>query len=118
MAESGTRLGRAKELFADALDRPEVERRDFVSRACADDAELGAMVADLLKAHGQAARFMHAASAPTIPMPPQESAGARIGHYKLLQQIGEGGFGLVFMAEQEQPVRRRVALKVIKVGMD
>src|SRR5512138_2933362 len=44
--------------------------------------------------------------------------GMRIGHYKLLQEIGEGGFGIVYMAEQEQPVRRRVALKIIKLGMD
>src|SRR4051794_25014006 len=47
-----------------------------------------------------------------------EEAGERIGPYKLLQQIGEGGFGVVWMAEQEQPVRRRVALKIIKMGMD
>jgi serine/threonine protein kinase len=47
-----------------------------------------------------------------------EQPGERIGHYKLLQQIGEGGFGIVWMAEQEQPVRRRVALKIIKIGMD
>jgi hypothetical protein len=51
-------------------------------------------------------------------LPPGEKAGDRIGHYKLLQQIGEGGCGVVYMAEQEEPVRRRVALKVIKLGMD
>src|ERR1043166_2504866 len=49
---------------------------------------------------------------------PGEKAGDRIGRYKLLQQIGEGGCGMVYMAEQEEPVRRRVALKVIKLGMD
>lgn len=47
-----------------------------------------------------------------------EQPGTRIGHYKLLEQIGEGGFGIVWMAEQEEPVRRRVALKIIKLGMD
>src|SRR5262249_6597107 len=47
-----------------------------------------------------------------------EKPGDRIGHYKLLQQIGEGGYGVVYMAEQEEPVRRRVALKIIKPGMD
>jgi serine/threonine protein kinase len=50
--------------------------------------------------------------------PPSERPGARIGPYKLLQVIGEGGFGVVYLAEQEEPVRRRVALKIIKLGMD
>jgi eukaryotic-like serine/threonine-protein kinase len=50
--------------------------------------------------------------------PPSEQRGAVVGHYKLLQRIGEGGFGTVWMADQEQPVRRRVALKIIKAGMD
>src|SRR5213594_3255871 len=49
---------------------------------------------------------------------PSEKAGARIGRYKILQEVGEGGCGVVYMAEQEEPVRRRVALKVIKLGMD
>ena len=53
-----------------------------------------------------------------LSTPLTEKAGDRIGHYKLLQQIGEGGCGVVYMAEQEQPIRRRVALKVIKLGMD
>jgi serine/threonine protein kinase len=53
-----------------------------------------------------------------IPAIPSEKSGDRIGRYKLLQQIGEGGCGVVYMAEQEEPVRRRVALKVIKLGMD
>src|SRR6185437_7948305 len=56
---------------------------------------------------------------PTIAAPPDDSAaGQRVGRYKLLQRIGEGGFGTVYMAEQETPVRRRVALKIIKLGMD
>src|SRR5204863_4622753 len=55
---------------------------------------------------------------PASSFPVREKAGDRIGHYKLLQQIGEGGCGVVYMAEQEEPVRRRVALKVIKLGMD
>src|SRR6201999_4079465 len=55
-------------------------------------------------------------STPYIPL--AERPGSMIGRYKLLEQIGEGGFGVVFMAEQEQPVRRRVALKIIKLGMD
>jgi len=53
-----------------------------------------------------------------LPLPLSEQAGDRIGHYKLLQEIGAGGFGVVYMAEQQEPVRRRVALKIIKLGMD
>src|SRR5207248_516349 len=53
-----------------------------------------------------------------VNVPPTEKPGDKIGRYKLLQQIGEGGCGIVYMAEQEEPVRRRVALKVIKLGMD
>src|ERR1043166_8014557 len=61
-----------------------------------------------------------AAQKPTIllNLPVTEQAGDRIGRYKLLQQLGEGGCGIVYMAEQEEPVRRRVAVKVIKLGMD
>jgi serine/threonine protein kinase len=57
-------------------------------------------------------------SAPTAGDVLRERAGQKIGAYKLLQQLGEGGFGSVFLAEQEQPVRRQVALKIIKLGMD
>ena len=57
--------------------------------------------------------------APTMTaLEPTERPGSTIGRYKLLQVIGEGGFGVVYMADQEQPVRRRVALKIIKLGMD
>src|SRR5881394_144368 len=55
---------------------------------------------------------------PVVVTPVTEKPGDRIGRYKLLQQIGEGGMGIVYMAEQEEPIRRRVALKVIKLGMD
>src|SRR6266487_6781995 len=63
------------------------------------------------------AGLTHHASRITDP-PLAEKPGDRIGHYKLLQQIGEGGCGVVYMAEQDEPVRRRVALKVIRLGMD
>lgn len=65
---------------------------------------------------GPAASTSQAATA--VSTPPGEKSSGNIGHYKLLQQIGEGGCGVVYMAEQEEPVRRRVALKVIKMGMD
>ncbi len=59
-----------------------------------------------------------AEESPSSPAPVTEKPGDHIGHYKLLQQIGEGGCGIVYMAQQEEPVRRLVALKIIKLGMD
>jgi serine/threonine-protein kinase len=76
----------------------------------------------LLRAHENPASILDrppAAAAPvTVDDPPPESPGTVIGSYKLLEQIGEGGMGVVYMAEQEQPVCRKVALKIIKPGMD
>ena len=95
-------------------------RAAFLHRACGDDAALAEQVRSLLAASEQAGSFLNAPlvdSPPTIDSP-TERLGARIGPYKLLQQIGEGGFGIVYMAEQEEPVRRLVALKIIKPGMD
>ena len=83
-----------------------------------------AEVEKLLLAHDQAGAFLEDPVAPpqhstiVLPAPLTEKPGDRIGRYKLLQQIGEGGCGVVYMAEQEEPIRRRVALKVIKLGMD
>src|SRR5207245_1460214 len=78
----------------------------------------------MLEGHFKAQGFLdsvpqrQAESRPTAPVAVTEKPGDKIGRYKLLQQIGEGGCGVVYMAEQEEPVRRRVALKVIKLGMD
>ena len=83
-----------------------------------------AEVEKLLLAHDQAGAFLEDPVAPpqhstiVLPAPLTEKPGDKIGRYKLLQQIGEGGCGVVYMAEQEEPIRRRVALKVIKLGMD
>jgi serine/threonine protein kinase len=94
----------------------------YVKEACANDAALCARVEKLLQAHGEAGGFLppgdpaQVVTAPVSPM--MEKSGDVIGRYKLLEQIGEGGCGIVYMAEQEEPVRRRVALKVIKLGMD
>src|SRR5690348_14405098 len=111
---------REKEIFEQALDlAPGEERQRFLNRACGDDTILLARIQALLKANDAGEDF--------LPDQPQASAtvvlitekpGDRIGRYKLLQQIGEGGCGVVYMAEQEEPVRRQVALKVIKLGMD
>lgn len=110
------------ELFAAALDKatPE-ERAAYLGQACADDEELRRRVQALLQAHAGADEILdRPAASPSTGayVPIAERPGAIVGPYKLLQQIGEGGFGVVFMAEQEKPVRRMVALKVIKPGMD
>jgi len=108
-------------LFAAVLDKPAAERAAFLDRACAGNDELRQRVEALLKAHAEASgeSFLTGPYQPaTDNYTPAEGPGTRIGPYKLLQQIGEGGMGVVYMAEQEQPVRRRVALKIIKPGMD
>jgi serine/threonine protein kinase/Flp pilus assembly protein TadD len=113
---------REEAIFHAALYLPETQRAAFLAQACGGDTELLGRVSDLLKAHQEAGDFLEQpAELPkkTIVLSlPTEKAGDKIGRYKLLQQIGEGGCGVVYMAEQEEPVRRRVALKVIKLGMD
>ena len=115
------------------------QRKAFLDAACADNAELRDRLVNLLSAAEGADKFFEESGAalnavvePPEPSmgedqrggtvrvtpPPEEQPGARIGHYKLLEKIGEGGCGVVYVAEQEEPVRRRVALKVIKPGMD
>src|SRR5262249_27189130 len=111
----------ARSVFLDAVECAPDQWPAFLDKACSDDAELRARVDQLLNAH-QAMGSIHggAAAAPTATTdyPISERPGTVIGPYKLLEQIGEGGFGVVFMAEQTQPVRRKVALKVLKPGMD
>jgi serine/threonine protein kinase len=111
-----------RDLFLAAADLPPAERAAFLDRACGADTALRAGVEALLKNHA-ADSFMEPPSPPrgpsgTVVMPVTEKVGDRIGRYKLLQLIGEGGCGVVYMAEQSEPVRRKVALKVIKLGMD
>ncbi len=111
-------MNRDEELYAAAVGVPLPERNGFLDRACADDPALRARLAALLIANDEAESFF-ASVAPQRPaLTADEKPGDRIGRYKLLQKIGEGGCGAVYMAEQEEPVRRRVALKVIKLGMD
>jgi hypothetical protein len=109
-------------VFSDARRLPAQERAAFLDKACAGDAALRQRVEELLQASDEAGAFLQSPAAfppsGTVPAIPAEKPGDRIGRYKLLQQIGEGGCGVVYMAEQEEPVHRRVALKVIKLGMD
>src|SRR5437667_868097 len=109
---------REKEIFEQALDiTPTEERLRFLTSACGQDAALLARVQALLRADESGESFLpEQPKAMVVPI--TEKPGDCIGRYKLLQQIGEGGCGTVYMAEQIEPVRRRVALKVIKLGMD
>src|SRR5262249_27854395 len=90
--------------------------------ACGGDCALRDRVDELLRAHQDAGNFLESPVPnllPTVAAPPvTERPGTAVGPYRLLEQIGAGGFGVVFMAEQAHPVRRKVALKVLKPGMD
>jgi serine/threonine protein kinase len=110
---------RDDEIFGEALDLTGAERATFLDRACAGDAALRARVEALLAGHDAAGAFLgQAAVERPQPTLPEEKPGDVIGRYTLLKKIGEGGCGVVYLAEQTEPVRRRVALKVIKLGMD
>src|SRR5688572_8143762 len=97
------------------------ERAAYLDKVCGNNAELKRRLEKLIAAHDSAGSFLDpssAAAAATMELPLTERPGTVIGPYKLLQQIGEGGMGTVFLAEQMHPVQRKVALKVIKAGMD
>ncbi|MBL9139915.1 MAG: serine/threonine protein kinase [Verrucomicrobiales bacterium] len=110
------------EVFTEAVALPADQRPAFLDRACGDDSHLRRRVEGLLATYGRVGDFLEAPPEEITRGRPgatvSEGPGDRIGRYKLLQQIGEGGCGVVYMAEQEEPVRRRVALKIIKPGMD
>jgi WD40 repeat protein/serine/threonine protein kinase len=125
----------AETVFFTALAKGDAaERAAYLNEACGTDTELRRRVDQLLAAHPQVGSFLQddalahpspvAGRGPevrgsaTVDVPVTERQGTVIGPYKLLEQIGEGGFGVVFMAEQQQPLRRKVALKVLKPGMD
>jgi tetratricopeptide (TPR) repeat protein len=112
-----------RDIFIEALQRPDqAERRAYLVAACGTDLALRRGVEALLRKHENAGSFLESpasALADTVEEPAvTERPGTVIGAYKLLEQIGEGGFGIVFMAEQQEPIRRKVALKVLKPGMD
>src|SRR5262245_61248651 len=114
---------RVKEIFLAAVEKPDAAERDaYLHEACGQDEALRRRVDALLARHVQAGSFLEPpAPNPGVTaeeQPVREGPGTRIGAYKLLEQIGEGGFGMVFLAEQQAPLRRKVALKVLKPGMD
>src|SRR5262249_41444138 len=111
-------------IFGAALERSSPkERAEFLESSCSGNVELRRRIEALLQAHDDAGGFLQ--NPGTSPNPgaaigqsPHEALGAAIGPYKLLEKIGEGGMGTVWMAEQKEPIQRRVAVKVIKAGMD
>jgi serine/threonine protein kinase/tetratricopeptide (TPR) repeat protein len=112
-----------RDLFEEALAiKDPAQLSAYLDRVCAGNPELRAHLVGLLSMHGQLGSFLESptpgAVAADDPQPITERAGTVIGPYKLMEQIGEGGMGLVFVAEQQRPVRRKLALKVIKPGMD
>lgn len=111
-----------RNLFIQAIQVEDPPGRiELLRQACGGDEPLRRRVEELLEAHDRAASFLESPPADVAPTSDQlltERPGTKIGPYKLLEIIGEGGFGVVFMAEQTQPVRRKVALKIIKPGMD
>ncbi len=113
---------RELEIFTAAVQLPPGERDSFLRQAVGENPVLRRRVEALLKAHVDAGDFLEpsaeASGTASLLGSAGEKPGTWIGRYKLLEQIGEGGCGVVYMAEQAEPVRRRVALKIIKPGMD
>ena len=116
-------LDRQESIFSEALALPAEERTRYLDRACAGDPDLRQRVAELLAAAEAPGGVLDIAPAlapeiVTDRRAPNDQTGERIGRYTLIQKLGEGGAGVVFEAEQQEPVRRRVALKLLKPGMD
>jgi serine/threonine protein kinase/tetratricopeptide (TPR) repeat protein len=106
------------EIFGEALDLPPAGRAALFDRACAADPAKRARIEALIAGYEGAGDFLEGSLLERAAPPPDEKPGDTIGRYTLVKKIGEGGCGTVYLAEQKIPVRRRVALKVIKLGMD
>ena len=110
-----------EDLYYAAIRRPPAERSAYIKAACGDDPELRERVEALLRIRESEDDFLESPpfiDQPTIHVGLSEGPGTVIGRYKLLERIGEGGMAVVYMAEQAEPIRRKVALKIIKLGMD
>jgi serine/threonine protein kinase len=127
-----TEMSPAEEVFFAALEKATpAERAAYLDEACADNPALRVRVEKLLSAHPRVGGFLESAAAGDVPgkysvgdksthfvAPSAVAATIIAGKYKFLEQIGEGGMGSVWMADQTEPVKRKVALKLIKAGMD
>ncbi|MHC4517251.1 MAG: bifunctional serine/threonine-protein kinase/formylglycine-generating enzyme family protein [Planctomycetota bacterium] len=115
-------LQRIKPIFSGALDKKGSDRESYLNEACGEDIDLRAKIEALLQAHAGAGDFLEAPildPCATLDEPiVTEVPGNTIGRYKLLEKFGEGGMATVYLAEQSEPVHRKVALKIIKLGMD
>ena len=114
---------KAGEIFQNAIEIEDAQKREhYLENACKTDRTLRAEVDALIQSHEQAGNFLEIpAIDPNVTLdasPLTEGPGTRIGRYELLELIGEGGMGLVYLAEQKEPVKRKVALKIVKLGMD
>ncbi|PWU13399.1 MAG: serine/threonine protein kinase [Verrucomicrobia bacterium] len=115
---------REEAIFDSVVGLPPHKRLEYLNQVCGSDAQLRQRIERLLKSHDEAKDFLRppASAVPertlVVPASPSEEPGDMIGHYKIRERLGEGGCGVVYVAEQTEPVRRRVALKVIKLGMD
>jgi hypothetical protein len=115
---------REEAIFDAVLALPPEQRSAYLDQACGQDTQLRQRIELLLRSHDHAGEFLEPAPpagpnrTAVVPSAPSEKPGDVIAHYKIREKLGEGGCGVVYVAEQMEPVRRRVALKVIKLGMD
>src|SRR4051812_1942069 len=111
---------RVQDILAEA-SALEVELRDaYLDNACKDDSALRAEVNELLAAQREAGRFL---TAPAVELPrdpgaPSRLIGTQVGRFKILEVVGEGGFAVIYRAHQTEPIKREVAIKILKLGMD
>src|SRR5262245_18639057 len=125
----------ARDIFLETLERVAADRPAFLDEACGADAALRQRVEALLRAHDDPEAFLSDAKPGASPAQERGNGDAQLetqafpegtarvgailaGKYKLIEAIGEGGMGNVFMAQQTEPVKRAVAVKVVKAGMD
>ncbi|MFM9997036.1 MAG: protein kinase domain-containing protein [Phycisphaerales bacterium] len=107
----------AESIFQEACDLPEAQRAPYVAARCGDNGPLRREVEALLE-HERVAPAAFLTGPPADAPPPLDEVGPRVGPYRIVRRIGEGGFGSVYLGEQESPIRRQVAIKVVKLGMD